>query len=109
MMTKYLVLYHADVGAEEQMQQSEADAQAGMQVWMDWAQGAGAALLDFGTPVGNARRVDADGADAATTTVGGYSLVEAADADAAAALMKGHPHLRIGTIEVLESIDLPGM
>ena len=108
-MTRYLVLYHSDVSAEEQMQQSEAEGQASMQAWMDWAGRTGPALTDFGTPLGNPRRVGPDGASAATTTIAGYSIVEAADADAAAALMVGHPHLEIGTIEVLEGIELPGM
>jgi hypothetical protein len=49
------------------------------------------------------------GASPSSTTTGGYSIVDAADADAAAALMDGHPHLKNGTIEVLEAIELPGM
>jgi hypothetical protein len=30
-------------------------------------------------------------------------------ATGAAALMQGHPHLKTGTIEVLEAIEVPGM
>jgi hypothetical protein len=108
-MATYLVLYHSDVSAEQQMQQSDDDAQASMQEWNEWAGRAGSALVDFGAPVGNARRVSSAGASSADSTVGGYSIVEASDADAAAALMDGHPHLKVGTIEVLEAIDLPGM
>jgi len=48
------------------------------------------------------------GHDEAPSTAAGYSIVEAADADAAAALMDGHPHLKLGAIEVLETIELPG-
>lgn len=109
-MTKYLVLYHADVGAEEQMeQQSEEAGAASMQAWTDWAGRVGPALLDFGTPLGQAREVTSDGTSTPTTTVGGYSIVEAADADAAAALMEGHPHLENGTILLHETVELPGM
>ena len=108
-MTKYLVLYNADVGAEEQMQQSEEDAQASMQAWMDWAARVGPALVDFGTPLGQAREVTSEGASTPSTTVGGYSIVEAADADAAAALMVGHPHLELGTIRLHEALAVPGM
>lgn len=108
-MAKYLVLYHADVSAEEQIDQSEEEGQAEMQDWMAWAGKAGAALLDMGTPLGNARSVSSSGAEPSPSSAAGYSIVEAPDADAAAALMGGHPHLKIGTIEVLETIQLPGM
>ncbi len=108
-MAKYLVLYHADVGAEEQMQQSEEDAQADMQAWTDWAAGVGPALVDFGTPLGQVCEVTVDGTSTPSTTVGGYSIVEAADVDGAAALMTGHPHLQIGTIRLHEALDVPGM
>jgi len=43
------------------------------------------------------------------TTVAGYSIVEAPDADAAAALMEGHPHLEVGTIQLHEALEVPGM
>lgn len=108
-MAKYLVVYHADVSAEEQMQQSEDQGQAEMQEWMAWAGKAGDALLDMGSPLGTARSVSSAGASTSSSTAVGYSIVEAADADAAAALMGGHPHLKIGTIEVLETIPVPGM
>lgn len=108
-MAKYLVLYHADVGAEEQMQQSEEAGQAGMQAWMDWAGRTGPALLDFGTPLGQARAVTSDGTSTPTTTVAGYSIVEAPDADAAAALMEGHPHLEVDTIRLHEALEVPGI
>jgi hypothetical protein len=108
-MAKYLVLYHADVSAEEQMQQSQEDGDAEMQAWMAWAGRIGDALLDFGTPLGNSRTVTSTGASPLPATAAGYSIVDAADADAAVALMDGHPHLKTGTIELLETIELPGM
>lgn len=108
-MAKYLVLYHADVSAEDQMEQSEEEGQAEMQAWMTWAGKTGAALVDMGTPLGNARFVSASGAEPSPSSAADYSIVEAPDADAAAALMGGHPHLKIGTIEVLEAVQLPGM
>jgi hypothetical protein len=108
-MAKYLVLYHSDTSAEEQIQQSDEEAQAEMQEWGVWAGKVGGALIDMGTPLGNARSVSSEGASSSSATVGGYSIVEAADADAAAALMVGHPHLKTGSIEVLETIQLPGM
>ncbi|MET3770019.1 hypothetical protein ABIB15_002723 [Marisediminicola sp. UYEF4] len=108
-MAKYIVLYHADVSAEQQIEQSEEEGQAEMQEWMAWAGKVGAALLEFGSPLGNARSVSSARTTRSPSTAAGYSIVEAADADAAATLMDGHPHLKLGTIEVLETIELPGM
>ncbi|WP_306232351.1 YciI family protein [Agrococcus beijingensis] len=109
-MPKYLVLYHADVSAEQQMQQSPEEGQAEMQEWMAWAESAGQAIVDLGTPLGNGRTVGGSGAGASSSsTVAGYSMLDAADADAAAALMQSHPHLKTGTIEVLEALEIPGM
>lgn len=62
-----------------------------------------------GTPLGNGRSVSSSGTSSSSSDVAGYSIVEAADADATVALMDGHPHLKTGTIEVLEAIELPGM
>ena len=52
-MAKFLILYRAKVTAAEQMRQSDPEqAQAGMQAWIDWAQKAGEAVLDLGSPLG---------------------------------------------------------
>ncbi len=46
---------------------------------------------------------------ASTAKVTGYSFIEAADADAAVALLAEHPHLKNGDIELLEAFDMtPG-
>lgn len=108
-MSRYVVLYHAQTSASEQMQQSEDEGQAEMQAWMDWAQNAGDALVDMGTPLGATAVVSADGrADEASTAVG-YSILEADDLDVAAAMMQGHRHRRIGTIHIHETLVVPGM
>ena len=106
-MPQYLVLYRADVSAADQMQQSDAAAQADMRAWTDWADSVGPAIVDFGTPLVAVRGVTADGITAATASVAGYSIVEAPDADAAAALFRSHPHLSIGTVEVYETLAVP--
>lgn len=109
-MTKFVVLYSADVSAEDQLQQqSEEEAAAGTQAWLDWSATMGGALIDFGQPLGNGRTVTAGGTAPTAGTVGGYSIIEAADADAAVGLLQGHPHLKRGTIEVYEAFPIPGM
>ncbi len=100
---KFLVLYKSDVSAPQQMSESTAEqAEAGMQEWMAWAGRAGESLVDMGSPVAPA----SDGADAA---IGGYSILEADSREALDALLEGHPHLQIGTIDVHEFLAMPGM
>ncbi|MCS3780817.1 hypothetical protein [Tsukamurella ocularis] len=98
-MTKYLVLYRADQSAAEQMAQaSPEEQQAGMAAWMEWFGTAGEAIVDGGSPV-----TGGDG------TVGGYSVLQAETREALDGLLVGHPHLQVGTIDVLEFLPMPGM
>ncbi|MBO9520536.1 MAG: hypothetical protein J7518_03280 [Nocardioidaceae bacterium] len=98
-MTKYLVLYRADVSATEQMgNASPEEAQAGMDAWMAWMGKAGDAIVDFGSPV--------DGGDSG---IGGYSILQADSREGLDAVLEGHPHLEVGTIDVLEFLPVPGM
>lgn len=100
---KFLVLYKADVTAQEQMGQATPEqAEAGMQEWMSWAGRAGSAIVDMGSPVSPS----SDGADA---SIGGYSVLEAESREALDGVLEGHPHLAIGTIDVHEFLPVPGM
>ena len=105
-MTKYLVLYRSKVTAAEQMSQSRPEqAQAGMEAWMAWAQRAGDAVVDLGSPLG----VVSTGGDEGDP-IGGYSILQAESAEALSAVLDGHPHTMWGgTIETLEMLALPGM
>ncbi|MFJ4165781.1 YciI family protein [Microbacterium sp. NPDC089698] len=106
-MSKYLVLYRSGVSAAEQMQdQDPAAAAEGMKAWMDWAQRAGDAIVDLGSPTQTVSGAD----PGATTFIGGYSIIEAESPEALTALFEGHPHLTWGgTIEALELLGVPGM
>ena len=109
-MAKYLVLYRSKVSAAEQMQgASPEDAQAGMEAWTQWAGKVGNAMVDMGSPLQTVATVggSTDGA-----YIGGFSILEADSADAAKALVDGHPHLMSPgdpSIEVLEFLPVPGM
>jgi hypothetical protein len=106
MMAKFLILYRAKSTAAEQMNQSDPEqAQAGMQAWKDWAQKAGDAVVDLGSPLGV---VDAGGDEG--DPIGGYSILQAESPAALTAVLDGHPH-RVwgGTIETLEMLSMPGM
>jgi hypothetical protein len=77
---------------------------ARMAAWNRWFDSIGASVVERGNPVNDARTV---GAGVADTRIGGYSLVTAADFDAAVALAKGCPGVAWGGgVEVGEFIEL---
>jgi hypothetical protein len=83
----------------------EAGRTARMAAWNAWFERMGESVVERGNPVNDARTV---GTGAAETRIGGYSLVSAADMDAALALAQGCPGLEWGGgVEVGEFIELP--
>jgi hypothetical protein len=111
-MKKFLVIYSSSVSATDQMSKASPDqAKAGMDAWMAWAKKAGPAIVDFGTPVGNAANVVKGDVAKTDSKVGGFSILQAESAKALAALLKEHPHFHApgGTIEIHEYLPLPGM
>jgi hypothetical protein len=112
---KYLVLYRSSVSAAEQMGNADPqDAQAGMELWMNWAGRVGPALIDMGSPLSPAATVTAAGSSpgASSPFVGGFSVLEADSLDAATKLLDDHPHFHSPgdpSIEVLEFLPIPGM
>jgi hypothetical protein len=105
-MTKFLVLYRATTTAQEQMAAGRPEqAQAGMDAWMAWAQRAGDAVVDLGAPLAVVEPAG-DGGD----PIGGYSILQAENAEALVKVLDGHPHSAMGgRIEVLEFLTMPGM
>lgn len=104
-MAKYLLLYHGG----SQPASAEEGAKI-MTAWTSWMGSLGSALVDAGNPTGDAKtiapggKVSAGGGANPTT---GYSILEAASADAAATLAKGCPHLVSGgTVEVAEIMPI---
>ena len=111
-MAKFLVMYHSPMSAAQQMASGTPEqAQAGMDAWMAWANKAGSAIVDLGTPLGNAQTVDKSGSKGSSSTAGGYSLLQADSMNAVRELLKEHPHLMVpgNTIEVHEALPMPGM
>ncbi len=104
-MTKYMILYRAPVSAAEQMGADDPEAaQAGIDAWMAWAQRAGSALVDLGSPL---QPVVGGGVG---DPVAGYSIMQADSLDSLQEVLVGHPHTEWGgTIDVLEVIAMPGM
>lgn len=74
--------------------------------WMAWFEGMGDALVDIGKPVGE--RSSLGNCDSATTELGGYSLIDAPDLEAALAIAERCPHLNgHGGVEVGELVEVP--
>ncbi|RMI34111.1 YciI family protein [Nocardia stercoris] len=101
-MTKFLVLYKSERSAAEQLALSSADEQqAGVQAWMDWVGRVGHAIVDLGSPL-------VPVSPGAEPGVGGFSIMQADNAEALLELMRGHPHTEQGgTIECFEYLTTP--
>ena len=88
-MADYLFTYHGG-GVPE----TEEEGEKVMAAWGAWMGELGEALVDQGNPVGPSASVATDGTTApfhGPDTVTGYSIVTAADLDAATALAMGCP------------------
>jgi hypothetical protein len=102
-MPNYLVTYHGSDGppsTPEAQQQIHAAFGA-------WVAAVGDAMVDPGAPLGATRSVSAGGAvdGPANCAIGGYTLLRAADLDAAVGLVSKHPFIsRGGTLQVSEAI-----
>jgi len=97
-MTHYLLIYRADPAAMAAMPEPTPEQTKQMaDAWYGWRDRVGSAMVDFGEPT-EAIATDAD------QTVGGYSIVDAADRDAVQGLLQGHPHAAMGgKIDVYET------
>jgi hypothetical protein len=98
-MKKFVFLYMGQA-------QIEAPTAEGMKAWGDWFASVGEHLVDSGNPFGTGREVSSGGAtdltnDAAPVT--GYSIVTAADLDAAQKLLDGCP---IPAVRVYEAMPM---
>ena len=107
-MKKFLVLYRSSASAMDQMAATTPEQRkAEMEKWMAWGASAGAALADWGAPLGQSAVMrGSKGAD----QIGGYSILQAASIDAAQKLLDAHPHFGApaATIELIEIMPMPG-
>ena len=112
-MKKFLVLYQSTVPASEQMKSATPEqAKAGMDAWMSWAGRSGSGIVDMGSPVAAAAKLDGPSQIApGNSQVGGYSILQAESKDALMDLVKNHPHFMSpgASIDVLEFLPMPGM
>ena len=98
-MGKFVLAYRGGSMAET----PEAQEQA-MAAWGAWFGSLGAAVVDGGAPFGESAAV---GGGAVTSSLTGYSILDAADLKAALKLAEGCPVLANGgSVDVYEAIDV---
>ena len=103
-MANYLLAYHGGGMPESEEEQARV-----MAAWEKWYGVLGAAVVDPGNPVGQARTVGSGGLVAdggGANPVSGYTVLKADSLDAAVSMAKGCPILGAGgSIEVCETIE----
>ena len=91
-MEKFLLVYYG--GA---METDPKKAKASMDAWMKWFKDMGKAVVDMGNPTMPGKTVSATGVKAVTgDAITGYSIIQAADMDAAVAQAKKSPQITSG-------------
>ncbi len=102
-MPKFMLVYH---GGRGPMADEESDRHR--QRFMAWMGTVGSALVSPANPVKRSKVVSAEGVAEPTEAdaFNGYSVVEAADLDAAIAIAQTCPFLDIGTLEVAELVEM---
>jgi hypothetical protein len=103
-MPKYVLTYHGEMGSMP----DDPEAMAGvMAKWEGWYGTIGADLVDGGAPFGETSAVGPDGAAEAPASMTGYTIVNAADMEAAKAIANGCPVLGDGhTVQISHAIDM---
>ncbi|NRA88749.1 MAG: hypothetical protein HRU28_15475 [Rhizobiales bacterium] len=102
-MTQFLFAYHGGK-PENDDQGSEIMAK-----WQAWMEAEAAAFVDKGAPVGMSKTVSSSGTvdNGGVNPVSGYSIIEAADIEAACKIAKGCPiHENGGSIEIAEIMKM---
>jgi hypothetical protein len=105
-MTKYVLTYH---GGSGEMPTDAAAVDEMMAAWGAWYETIGANLVDGGNPFSGHIAIGADGSsiDNPADSMSGYTILNAADFDAARAIAQGCPVLAMGaTIQISEAHDM---
>jgi len=116
-MSKYLVLYRSEaalsgISVSEMMANTPPEQMAaGMAAWKAWSDKCGGAIVDLGAPLDKSIAIAGGTVAPEKTTLTGYSFLEAASPEEAAALMKDHPHFFApsASVQILECVPMPGM
>ena len=101
-----MVLYSGGMG----MGADPEEQQKIMAEWDAWYGAMGASIVDGGAPFADAKHLKGSGIQSGPlgdTPATGYTVIEAASLDAAAAACENHPHLNHGgQVQVYTCIDM---
>src|SRR5579864_9030056 len=101
----------SDTPASEMMAKATPEQmQAGMEDWNSWSAKAGNAVVDLGSPAGDAASVGSS-APAGDVSVTGYSILQGESLDEITRLLDEHPHLKtpgVAYITAIELLSMPG-
>ena len=103
-MAKFILTYTGGTAPE-----SAAEGEAVMAAWMAWFGQLGASVIDGGNPFSDAKTVASDGIvkDGGSSSLGGYSIIDATDLDDAVQKAKGCPVLLAGgAVDVYTAMDM---
>ncbi|SFT35354.1 YciI family protein [Sedimentitalea nanhaiensis] len=104
-MPNFLFVYHGGGRPE-----SQEDIDRVMAAWGKWMEDNGASLVEPGNPVGMSKTVSSGGVadDGGANPASGYTIVSAADIDAACAIAKSNPMVLdgSGSVEVAEIMQM---
>lgn len=108
-MAKYIFVYKGP--ATDMSDMTEEQGKAVLAAWNQWMEKLGSSLIDIGNPMANGVSVVDDGSEGKASLLNGYSIVEAADMNAAKGLADGHPFLSEGkgnfAIDIFELMPVP--
>lgn len=104
-MPKFLFVYHGGTRPETQAEIDEI-----MAAWGKWMTDHGPALVDPGAPVGMSKTVSKSGTtdNGGANPASGYTIIEAADIDAACAIASDNPMVLngAGTVEIAPIVQM---
>ena len=104
-MPEFLFVYHGGG-----MPETPEEGEKAMAAWGDWYETMEAATIDGGAPVGQSHTVSAQGhvEDGGANPVSGYTVIEAADYEAACAHARNNPMVvdGSGSVEVAQMTDM---
>lgn len=107
-MSKFIFIYNGPATPMDQFTEEQSAEQTA--AWGAWMDKVGAAMVDGGAPFGERASLVDDGSEGSATELQGYTIVEAADLDAAKALAEGHPFLSEGNgrfaLEIFELVPM---
>lgn len=104
-MPKFIFVYHGGGAPSDPAEQERV-----MAAWGAWYEAMGQAVLDGGAPAGVSKTVSQDGVadNGGANPVSGYTVVNAADHDAACDMAKGCPMVAdgSGSVEVAALMEM---